>query len=48
LFGIFGGPMLRHENNHSDAFRKQCLQLATALAQAYGPSYAKAIEYLKD
>ena len=39
---------LRHENNHSDGFKKQCLQLAAGIADSYGQPYAKAIQYLKE
>ena len=38
----------RHENNHTAAFAKQCNELATGIAETYGPSYDKAIRYLKD
>lgn len=40
------GP--RHVNNHSAAFAKQLNELATGIAETYGPSYDKAVRYLKD
>eukprot|EP00435_Cladocopium_sp_Y103_P029075 s204_g7.t1 len=38
----------RHQNNHNESFKKQCLQLATGISESYGQPYAKAIQYLKD
>ena len=39
---------VRHPNNHSEAFKKQCLALATGIAESYGQSYERAVKYLKD
>ena len=38
----------RHPNNHTDAFRDQCLNLAGAIHTAYGQPYARCVQYLKD
>lgn len=45
----FGGwSPVRHENNHSQKFAQQCLDLASAIASAYGASYDRAVQYLRD
>ena len=38
---------LRHKNSYNAAFRNQCLEVCRAVEQAYGDSYARAVDYLK-